>query len=189
MSHRVTTKRWTYDNAQHHVTAFWPISKAAHSWSYDIWKLYATDCFDKFWHCVTTTSAISVSLLIVVSERMPECGLNVSSAVRAGDFIELQCNVNYTGSTWIPRFCCFHQHHSGQCQTPIPTTEGNRHTFTSDFFTGVPKYGWLGSRVVSVLDSGAEGPRFKLQSRRCRVTVLSKLFTPIVPQFTKQLSW
>jgi len=31
--------------------------------------------------------------------------------------------------------------------------------------------GWLGSRVVSVLDSGAEGPGFKLQSRRCRVTV------------------
>ena len=49
------------------------------------------------------------------------------------------------------------------------------------FFTGLPKYGWLGSRVVSLLDSGAEGPRFKLQSRRCRVTVLSKLFTPIVP--------
>jgi len=46
--------------------------------------------------------------------------------------------------------------------------------------------GWLGSRVVSVLDSGAEGPRFKSQSRRCRVTVLGKLFTPIVPLFTKQ---
>ena len=30
---------------------------------------------------------------------------------------------------------------------------------------------WLGSRVVSVLDSGAEGPGFKSQSRRCRVTV------------------
>ena len=29
----------------------------------------------------------------------------------------------------------------------------------------------LGSRVVSVLDSGAEGPGFKSQSRRCRVTV------------------
>ena len=28
--------------------------------------------------------------------------------------------------------------------------------------------GWLGSRVVSVLDSGAEGPEFKQQSRRCR---------------------
>jgi len=46
--------------------------------------------------------------------------------------------------------------------------------------------GWLGSRVVSVLDSGAEGPGFKSQPRRCRVTVMGKLFTPIVPLFTKQ---
>jgi len=30
---------------------------------------------------------------------------------------------------------------------------------------------WLGSRVVSVLDSGAEEPGFKSQPRRCRVTV------------------
>jgi len=35
--------------------------------------------------------------------------------------------------------------------------------------------------VVSVLDSGAEGPGFKSQLRRCRVTVLGKLFTPVVP--------
>ena len=42
-------------------------------------------------------------------------------------------------------------------------------------------HGWLGSRVVSVLDSGAEGPGFKSQSRRYRVTVLGKLLTPIVP--------
>ena len=48
---------------------------------------------------------------------------------------------------------------------------------------------WLGSRVVSVLDSGAEGPGFKSQQRRCRVTVLAKLFTPIVPLFTKQRNW
>jgi len=48
---------------------------------------------------------------------------------------------------------------------------------------------WLGSRVVSVLDSGAEWPGFKSQSRRCRVTVLGKLFTPIVPLFTKQQNW
>jgi len=48
--------------------------------------------------------------------------------------------------------------------------------------------GWLGSRVVSVLDSGEEGPGFKSQSRRCRVTVLGKLFTPIVHLFTKQPS-
>jgi len=47
----------------------------------------------------------------------------------------------------------------------------------------------FGSRVVSVLDSGAEGPGFKSQSRRCRVTVLGKLFTPVVPLFTKQQNW
>ena len=49
---------------------------------------------------------------------------------------------------------------------------------------GGPLLGWLGSRVVSVLDSGAEGPRFKSQPRRCRVTVFGKLFTPIMPLFT-----
>ena len=38
--------------------------------------------------------------------------------------------------------------------------------FSSFFFRG-----WLGSRVVSVLDSGAEGPGFKSQPPRCRVTV------------------
>ena len=53
----------------------------------------------------------------------------------------------------------------------------------------VLKMGWLGSRVVSVLDSGAEGPGFKSQPRRCRVTVSGKLFTPIVPLFTKQQNW
>ena len=41
---------------------------------------------------------------------------------------------------------------------------------------GVLCVGWLDS----VLDSGAEGPGFKSQPRRCRVTVLGKLFTPIV---------
>jgi len=50
-------------------------------------------------------------------------------------------------------------------------------------------YGWLGSRVVSVLDSGAEGPGFKSQPQRCRLTILGKLFTPIVPLFTKQRNW
>ena len=49
--------------------------------------------------------------------------------------------------------------------------------------------GWLGSQVVSMLDSGIEGPGFKSQSRRCRVTVLDKLFTPTVPLFTKQQNW
>jgi len=49
--------------------------------------------------------------------------------------------------------------------------------------------GWLGSRAVNVLDSGAEGPGFKSLPRRCSVTVLGKLFTPIVPLFTKQQNW
>ena len=49
--------------------------------------------------------------------------------------------------------------------------------------------GWLGSQVDSVLDSVAEGPEFKSQPRRCRVTVLGKLFTPIVPLVTKQRYW
>ena len=34
-----------------------------------------------------------------------------------------------------------------------------------------------------------EGPGFKSKPRRCRVTVLGKLFTPIVPLFTKQQNW
>ena len=56
------------------------------------------------------------------------------------------------------------------------------------FFAGhCGKHGWLGSRVVSVLDSGVKRPGFKSQSRRCRVTVLGKLFTPIV--FTKRQNW
>ena len=46
-------------------------------------------------------------------------------------------------------------------------------------------YGVARSQVVSMLDSGTEGPVFKSQSRRCRV-VLGKLFTPIVPLFTKE---
>ena len=59
-----------------------------------------------------------------------------------------------------------------------------------NFVSYKPVYciGWLGSRVVSVLDSSTVGlgPGFKSQSRRCRVTVLCKLFTPIVPLFIKQ---
>jgi len=50
-------------------------------------------------------------------------------------------------------------------------------------------FGWLDSRVVSMLDSGAEGAVFKSQPRRCWVTVLGKLFTPIVPLLTKQQNW
>jgi len=39
-----------------------------------------------------------------------------------------------------------------------------------------------------VLNSGAEGPGFKSQPRRCRVTVLGKLFTLILLLFTNHVS-
>ena len=42
--------------------------------------------------------------------------------------------------------------------------------------------------MVSVLDLGAEWPEFKSQLRRSRITVLGKVFTPIVPLFTKPAS-
>jgi len=77
-------------------------------------------------------------------------------------------------------------------QGTMPVSFGREsHTGKVAFFWGggIILIGWLCSRVVSVLDSGAEEPRFKSQSRRCRVTVLSKLLTPIVPLFTKQQNW
>jgi len=67
-------------------------------------------------------------------------------------------------------------------------TRRSRGTSTFTYFVVILQR-WLGSRVVSVLDSGAEGPGFKSQPRRCRVTVLGKLFTPIVRLFTKQQNW
>jgi len=39
--------------------------------------------------------------------------------------------------------------------------------------------------VVSVVDSGSEKHGFESQSRRCRVAVLGKLFTPIVLRSTQ----
>ena len=90
---------------------------------------------------------------------------------------------------------------SRTCYSTSAWTATAGHSFTID---EVPRYrreslsasrciglsaGWLGSRVVSVLDSGAVGPGFRSQPRRCRVTVLGKLLTPIVPLFTKQRNW
>jgi len=39
--------------------------------------------------------------------------------------------------------------------------------------------------VVSVPNSGSEEHGFESQSRRCRVTVLGKLFAPSVPRLTQ----
>ena len=62
-------------------------------------------------------------------------------------------------------------------------------SWITNYYKATSQQGRLGSQVVSVLDSGTEGHGFKSQSLRCRVTVLGKLFTPIVPLFTKQQNW
>ena len=77
---------------------------------------------------------------------------------------------------------------------PLPVGTGRRFLailaqFCSHFPFELCWFWWLGSQVVSVLDSGSVGPVFKSQLRRCRVTVLGKLFTPIVPLFTDQRNW
>ena len=83
-------------------------------------------------------------------------------------------------------------HRQTSANDPCYNDDDSRHSlFTSRLITPPRPFrnGWLGSRVVSVLTSGAEGPGFKSQPRRCRITVLGKLFTPIVPLFTKQRNW
>ena len=57
---------------------------------------------------------------------------------------------------------------------PSPAKDHFCKSCKSDEISGGVKgggIGWLGSRVVGVLDSGAKGPGFKSQPRRCRVTV------------------
>ena len=77
-----------------------------------------------------------------------------------------------------------------ECLLTYCTLDGKRcvpsYHLYPPFLHILPRTYTFGSRVVSVLDSGAEGPGLKSQSRRCSVTVFGKLFTPIVPLFTKQ---
>ena len=47
----------------------------------------------------------------------------------------------------------------------------------SKYLLKIHASGWLGSRVVSVLDSGAEGPGFKSQPLRCRVRLRQTVHT------------
>jgi len=77
-------------------------------------------------------------------------------------------------------------------RTPVHKLEFGSFQFTSCAVYDILclyQVGWLDSGVVSMLDSGAERPGFKSQPGRCRITVLGKLFTPIVPLFTKQWNW
>ena len=72
---------------------------------------------------------------------------------------------------------------SAACRLPTRSRHGSRaaRNTHASLHSLLLDTGWLGSRVVSVLDSDAEGPGFESQPRRCRVTVLGKLFTAIVP--------
>ena len=93
----------------------------------------------------------------------------------------------------IPCISCTHAPiHTPVQSSPVSCISYRFRDCTASYLSKVANFnlprvqGWLGSRVASVLDSGAEGPEFKSQLRRCRLTVLGKLFTPIVPLFTKQ---
>ena len=76
-------------------------------------------------------------------------------------------------------------------QTGPPTTSG--HHATPRFHPRPLRFG--GRSVAEWLacwswTQAQKGPGVQIaQSRRCRVTVLGKLFTPIVPLFTKQQNW
>ena len=78
-----------------------------------------------------------------------------------------------------------HQSALHRRRLPRPIQLRHRSVFPTRLNNAVVDIGWLGS----VLDSGEEGPGFISQPRRRRVTVLGKLFTPIVPLFTKQRNW
>ena len=110
-------------------------------------------------------------------EHMTQCSRNIRQLTSVRNSLREQQS-RFMLTTYITpssnEFHRFHLHRS--CKV---------HRFCSLCQHCTISVGWLGSRVVSVLDSGAERPGFKSQSRRCRVTVLGKLFTPILPLFTK----
>ena len=75
------------------------------------------------------------------------------------------------------------------CSTEHHSTRRTAASTPQTLLVGSIYGGSVYSRVVSVLDSSAVGPGFISKPRHCRVTVLGKLFTPIVPVFTKQQNW
>ena len=86
---------------------------------------------------------------------------------------------------WPPRRQPVSAFYHPPTTTPASTSPIN----STHYATLYPQTGQLGSRVVSVLDSVAEGPGFKSQPRCCRITVLGKLFTPILLLLFKQQNW
>jgi len=63
---------------------------------------------------------------------MPECHVNASSAVHVGDFIQLQCNVNYSGYFPGPYISCYNESLDGQEQTSSPAINCKSCSFVED---------------------------------------------------------
>jgi len=128
-------------------------------------------------------------VLIAVSRPRRDAGLSWPSDVFCcsddNDWWEAE-RVDSGEVGMIPRNYVTLDNNDKESQLYVTSSRSSRFT-SADIL--LPLLWSLGSRVVSVLDSGAEGPGFKSQPRRCRATVLGKLFTPVVPLFTKQRNW
>jgi len=119
---------------------------------------------------------------------------------KRGHYTDVVVVVVVTGVTqqWL---CVLQSNTSGKWEaTHMNSSEGENIMFLSStilegpvevglYMHCKPDSGWLSIQVVSVLNSGTVGPGLKSQPRWCQVTVLGKLFTPIVPPFTKQRNW
>jgi len=132
---------------------------------------------------VTTETVLHVTVQLL-SSPIPTSCQRKQATIRI-EFTEIRRFIfHHIGVT-----CCISELVKVGANKPITRRLIHAKCLLSNHHDSYSSRGWLGSRVVSVLDSGAEGPRFKSQLRRCRVTVLGKLFTPIVPLFTKQQNW
>jgi len=54
-----TVMCWSFDNDQRHVTAFWPVCEAGHSWSYDEVKMTSPEKHFEF-----TWGAIEITIFL-----------------------------------------------------------------------------------------------------------------------------
>ena len=126
-----------------------------------------------------------VSMQPISTNRQHECNKATWNACEIWSSLLLKMFGKQKTCDSKHKLTCFTNLHSVGSLHPHEWLDGLYHTHR--FFRTT--LAWLGIRVVSVLNSGAEGPGFKSQSRRCRVTVLGKLFTPIEHLFTKQQNW
>ena len=136
-----------------------------------VWSEVQTCIWPSWCHCQSLSLApVKSTFLVPAHPGSPGHGLlNVCVCVQGKCLKTLKGHSNYV-------FCC-----NFNPQSNLIVSGSVRHVVSA-----VIHQWWLGSRVVSVLNSGAEGPGFKSQPWHCRVTVLGKLLTPIVPVFTKQ---